>query len=272
MVSRAYCFTLNNYTEDEVSSIVGLGNYNYLVFGREVGESGTPHLQGFIYYTNNRSLRVVRRDIPRAHFELKKGTFAQAIDYCKKDGNVSEHGRRPSDPHEKGEDQREKWKSILGKAKEGDEAWLEEHYPDVYFKHLPLFRSHRKFDVGVLDYIDTPHEWWYGDTGTGKSKLLNEMFPDAYPKNVSKWWCSYKGEDVVHIEEWPTGINDIMVHHLKKWVDRYKFLAEYKGGAFVIRPKKVIVTSNFSIEQCFLNPSDCAPIKRRFKSIHFAHL
>jgi len=67
-------------------------------------------------------------------------------------------------------------------------------------------------------------------------------------------------------------MNDIMVHHLKKWVDRYKFLAETKGSSMIIRPEKVIVISNFSIEECFSNPMDVAPLKRRFKIIHFAHL
>jgi hypothetical protein len=47
----AWCFTLNNYTTDELeflsSSILGSGEYNYII-GKEIGESGTPHLQGYI--------------------------------------------------------------------------------------------------------------------------------------------------------------------------------------------------------------------------------
>lgn len=274
MSGRAFCFTLNNYTDEDIARIKNLGNYRYVVYGKEVGESGTPHLQGFIYYYSNRSLRALIRDIPRAHFELKRGTFTQAIEYCKKDGDFVEVGSKPFDQHEKGDKSKEKWSAIMEKAKVGDEKWLLEQYPDVYFKHLGCFRSHRVFDLTTMDYSDaeTPHEWWYGDTGTGKSRMLDSAYPDAYPKNVSKWWCSYKGEETVHIEEWPLGLGDIMVHHLKKWVDRYKFLAEYKGGSFVIRPKKIIVTSNFSLEQCFPNAADLGPLRRRFKVIHFAHL
>lgn len=274
MTSRSFCFTLNNYTEEDIVNIKDLGNFKYLIFGKEVGESGTPHLQGFVYYLTNRSLRAVKKDIPRAHFEVKKGTFKQAIDYCKKDDNYCEVGVAPIDAVEKGDKQRVKWAMIMEKARVGDEDWLLENHPDIYFNQLHNFRSHRVFDLKTLVYHDkdTPHEWWHGETGTGKSKLLHENYPNAYPKNISKWWCGYRGEDVVYIEEWPLGLNDIMIHHMKKWVDRYKFLAEIKGGSMIIRPKKVIVLSNFSLEQCFPNKCDLDPLKRRFKIIHFAHL
>lgn len=274
MTSRAFCFTLNNYTDEDIVSIRGLGNFKYIVFGKEVGDSGTPHLQGFIYYLQNRSLRALKRDIPRAHFEVKKGTFAQAIEYCKKDKDFVELGVKPIDAVDKGAAQKEKWKMIMDKARKGDEEWLLDNYPDIYFNQLSNFRQHRVFDLSILNYSDndTPHEWWYGDTGTGKSKTLHANFPDAYPKNISKWWCGYRGEDVVYIEEWPLGMSDIMVHHVKKWVDRFKFLAEVKGGSMIIRPKKVIVLSNFKLEECFPNVADLEPLRRRFKLIHFAHL
>lgn len=56
---RNWCFTLNNYTESEVDSIpdsigrpFGKGSEpNAIVFvgvAEEVGESGTPHLQGYL--------------------------------------------------------------------------------------------------------------------------------------------------------------------------------------------------------------------------------
>ena len=49
--ARAYCFTLNNYTEEEYNKIIAT-NYDYIVVGKEVGENGTPHLQGFIHHVN----------------------------------------------------------------------------------------------------------------------------------------------------------------------------------------------------------------------------
>jgi Putative viral replication protein len=47
---QKFCFTLNNYTEDEFKKIgeYMLKNAVYGIVGREIGELGTPHLQGYI--------------------------------------------------------------------------------------------------------------------------------------------------------------------------------------------------------------------------------
>jgi len=65
--ARSYCFTLNNYTEEEYNEVVGtLKNYQYTAIGTEVGESGTPHLQGFVYEPNKIAWNTLKRLMPRA--------------------------------------------------------------------------------------------------------------------------------------------------------------------------------------------------------------
>ena len=39
-----------------------------------------------------------------------------------------------------------------------------------------------------------------------------------------------------------------------------------------IRPKRIIITSNYNIEDCFENPQDVEAIKRRFKVYRFLRL
>ena len=45
-------FTLNNYTEYDKSFLNDL-ECNYIVYGEEIGEQGTPHLQGFVTFKNS---------------------------------------------------------------------------------------------------------------------------------------------------------------------------------------------------------------------------
>ena len=83
---RNFCFTHNNYTdtslEDEISC-------KYLVYGREVGESGTPHLQGFISFECARTLSAAIKSLPGCHVEVARNVPA-AMEYCKKDGAYTE--------------------------------------------------------------------------------------------------------------------------------------------------------------------------------------
>lgn len=94
---RRYVFTINNYTDEDINRLSNLDDrVDYLVFGRETGESGTPHLQGFVIFS--RSLRFDKaKELlgDRAHLEVARGLSIQASDYCKKDGDFKEIGSLP---------------------------------------------------------------------------------------------------------------------------------------------------------------------------------
>lgn len=92
--SPNWCFTLNNYVPDDEQILRDLfedGSATYLVFGREIGESGTPHLQGFIAFSKKHRFQGVTRMIPRAHLSRARMPH-EAAEYCKKDGDYEEFG------------------------------------------------------------------------------------------------------------------------------------------------------------------------------------
>jgi len=80
--SRNWCFTLNNYTSDDIDTVTQVENAKY-IFQEETGENGTPHLQGLLCFENAHTLASVKKILPRAHFEVCKNKHA-SINYCKK--------------------------------------------------------------------------------------------------------------------------------------------------------------------------------------------
>lgn len=95
--SKNWCFTINNYTEETVERLLSLQSIAaYLIFGREVGEQGTPHLQGFVSFPSRKGLQTVSGYLGGAHCSIAKYISA-SIKYCKKEGNFTEIGEPPGD-------------------------------------------------------------------------------------------------------------------------------------------------------------------------------
>lgn len=85
-----WCFTLNNYEEDfnyEEYFLKKEHKIRRLVFGKEVGEQGTPHLQGYVEFNRNVRFKHCKSVLPGAHWEVAKGTALENYEYCSKDEN-----------------------------------------------------------------------------------------------------------------------------------------------------------------------------------------
>lgn len=79
---KTWTITLNNYTEEEEKHLKSLKK-SYLFYGKEIGDEGTPHLQGFITFNNNHRLSSLKKINPRIHWEYTTHKEA-AINYCNK--------------------------------------------------------------------------------------------------------------------------------------------------------------------------------------------
>lgn len=268
-----WCFTLNNYTEDEVASIQGL-DVKYVIYGKEVGESGTPHLQGYVNLSRTQKLSYVTKMIPRAHWTPCNGTPQQNIDYCSKQGDVWTKGVAPKQRMETGGKEggkrtRETWEKTLELAKNGT---LEEIEPELQIKYYSTLRAIKK------DYGKRPADlevdsgwkgilWIVGPPGCGKSKYVRDTWkPDEiYDKSLNKWWDSYGGEKIALLDDFGKA-HGVLGEHIKRWGDRYSFPAEIKGGKIDIRPERVVVTSNYFPHEIWeeeKDPALLAAIMRR---------
>lgn len=258
-----FTFTHNNYQDTSLED--GL-DCRYIVYGKEVGASGTPHLQGTVVFPSQRTLSSVIKKLPGCHVEVCKALQA-SIAYCKKEGDWTERGSPPMSSKEKGECEEARWMGYRLAAEAGDFDKIPEK---IRFEKPRLLEFHRTQALKrrKLEDTTTQHLWYWGESGSGKSRKARSDHPGAYLKACNKWWDGYLDHPVVLIEDFDKR-HDVLVHHIKIWGDRYPFPAEIKGGQLDIRPELVIITSNYHPRDIWTDPSDLEPIMRRFKTIEF---
>lgn len=258
--SSRWCFTLNNYE--------GYPEFacTYMIYGKEIGENGTPHLQGYCVFAKVKRLSAVKKLLPTAHWEIARGTTDDNVNYCSKEGDFVEVGERPKSRKEVGEDNKARWADVIRAAKEGT---CEEEYPKefvCYNATITRLNNTLVADIPVYEGI-----WAHGPPGTGKSRWARETYPNHYKKMANRWWDGYEGEEEVILDDFSHKHAKGLGYYLKIWCDHGAFRAEFKGGSRVIRPKVFVVTSNYTIQQLFgEDPDEAQAVQRRFSNHYFA--
>lgn len=152
---KRWVFTLNNYTNEEEAALAALfegDDVQYGIYGRETGDSGTPHLQGYVAFNEQHTFNQAKTKLGnRVHLELSRGTPKEASDYCKKDGDYNEYGSLPTQTNSK----KGKYELLV--------EWIQEinaaNGPrptdaEIAVKFPGLFGSNYR---GVIKLIDTLH-------------------------------------------------------------------------------------------------------------------
>lgn len=238
---RNFCFTLNHPTTEDIQRVQAL-DCSYLIYGKEIGDSGTLHLQGYCELGKQVRFNTIKAQIPRAHIEKRRGTAKQASDYCRKEdkhpyikGTISRPGTRTDIAQ------------LYTDVKEGKTDYeLQESNPSAYcryYRGLTRMRfnhqrhQHRKFQpVDVTVY--------YGAAGTGKTRKVYEEHPDVFSLAQTSgqiWWDGYEGQDTILIDDF---YGWIKYGTLLKLLDGYPFSLQTKGGHTWKAWKRVYITSN----------------------------
>lgn len=253
--NKRFCITLNNYTDYETEQIYTQLRIcsDYFIIGKEVGEEGTSHLQGyFCLSARSRLLTIKNKLCPRLHIEVARGTPSSNRAYCSKDGDYIEEGIIPGDNNNTRKSRDEtaiEFRSAIELGRLGISGFIDSNPGAYMFSGHNLLRN----ALSAAELIERPEihvEWIYGRPGIGKSRGAHARFPSAYIKDPrTKWWNNYLLEKECIIDDFgPQGID---INHLLRWFDRYKCYVETKGGYVPLHVIKFVITSNFTPQQVF---------------------
>lgn len=244
--------TINNPVKgDELHKWLG-DKAKYFVYQLEMGENKTKHIQGYVIFKGNQRLAGLKKLHPRAHWEVRRGTHEQALEYCTKDDT------RIKEPVIWGEPPAQGKRSDLLAMKETIDANPAIKMEEVFDKH---FSTALRYSAHIKEYIalKAPKRTWktevtvcWGPPGTGKTRMCHAVSPNAYIKDATcKWWDNYDGVADVIIDDFYGGIQHTTMLAL---LDRYPCQVECKGGVINFAPRRLFITSNKKYTEWYGRP------------------
>jgi hypothetical protein len=270
--ARRWCFTLNNYTQQDIDRINGLSNddrVRYCVIGAEVAASGTPHLQGYIELRQSVRIGGIKGIIGRqdVHVEKAGGTALQASEYCKKEGNVvGEFGVLGGS-----QGSRTDLSAVQEAIRSGS------NLVDLAREHFPAFVKYSRGLQAAMCLLTPPRSWrtqcvWlWGPTGSGKSRRAARESEALCPGSVCwlpdqslKWFDGYCGHKGIVLDDF-TGTAELAF--LLRLLDRYPLKVPVKGGFQEFVGRIVWITSNYSPSACYGGRLQFAALERRIDEV-----
>lgn len=256
---KTWCYTLNNYTESDILQFKSL-TCNRHRCCKEIGENGTPHLQGLITFKRSYNLKSLKKLNPKVHWEPAKTTDAE--NYCTKGEIIidifrSNQGKR-SDLH----------MAINTLLNEGIIETAERHPEQIVKYHKGLEKLLFLRNLKDKPFKEITVIVIYGPPGSGKSRYCRETDPNLYnvpePRSDQMWFDGYLGQECILLDDF---YGWYKYHTLLQLLDGYPMLLPIKGGFTHKNWSKVYITSNQHPDLWYPNIPDRSALNRRLTTI-----
>jgi hypothetical protein len=268
--SRRWAFTLNNYTESHCGILEDAftqKKVSYVIFAKETGASGTPHLQGYLELEKKKTLGGLKTllGITTIHLSIAKGSAAENMTYCSKENPPAVFGT----PMKQGN------RTDLDQVKEmlkSGAPMLEVAELDFtnYVRYKRGFEGYQKLVQESVTF-DPPKVYvHWGVAGAGKTRKVYDTHPleSIWAWGGGQWFDGYDLHEVALFDDFDG--SDISYRLLLRVLDRYPIRVPVKGGFVAWRPKVIYLTSNLSPQEWY-NLADNSALLRRLTTVtHFS--
>lgn len=252
MTNRQWLFTENNPTGLIDWNYVDKSNHiRYAVYQMEVGEEGTPHLQGYVEFKRTVRLSYCKKLLARAHWEPRRGSRDEARAYCMKDETRVDGPYEYGTWNAEGQGNRTDMVQLKDDIVAGKPLqYILENHPGSAIRYRNNIRAFLAEQVKPRSWKTEVHIL-YGPTGTGKTRYVMDTYPDVFIKqNDTKWWDGYDKHETVLLDEF---YGWIPFHWLLRLLDRGPVKVEVKNGQVEFVPKRIFITSNARPDHWYKN-------------------
>lgn len=237
-----------------------------IVVAEEHHKDGDRHLHAYVEFKERRRRQTEAFDIEGHHGNVQG--CRRTLDWIK---YISKEDKEPFAEGIDLEAAKNKKASKLSVARASKLTYTELRKmvrPEMLQRTLAGLQLDKLLTAQVEDLEKPCGIWLCGPPGVGKSHDIRKYAAEnkiaVYIKGHNKWWDGYSGEDIVLLDDIHPDQSGWITTFLKIWADAYKFNAETKGGTMCIRPKWIVVTSNFGPDDFAKQDTDGQAIRRRF--------
>lgn len=258
MASRSWCFTINNYTEADITAIEGLLDLsNVLYAAKEQGDNGTPHIQGYITWAKTRRLAALKKFLPRAHWERAKGRKKDNYNYIIEVDSTKHPTKTQGEVlfnHDNtNQGKRSDLELAIDTLQERGVAAVAEDHPVEFVKYSKGLTALWTASFSHREHRNPPTVYWlYGASGTGKTRSVFDAFEtsEVYMWNrTDKWFDGYQQQRVLLFDELRP--NNCHFSNLLGFLDRYPINLPIKGGFIPLNSPILVITSCYSPRDCY---------------------
>lgn len=146
--ARNYCFTWNNYTDEDIKRIEDSAKctwFQYCIYGKEICPStGTPHLQGYLQLKTKKSITAMKKAYGNTpHWEVARGSLEDNEYYCQKDKDYTELGQKKKSASQRGS---EPWEAIRKMIADGEDYdimydTIADAYPSMAGRYMHAIKT-----------------------------------------------------------------------------------------------------------------------------------
>lgn len=266
--SRKWLLTFNNPEKYDFShenikaALSSIKSLDYWCMCDEIGKEGTYHTHLFMYRNNPMRFQMIKNKFPAAHIDYCRGSTQDNRDYVRKEGKhkdtdkaetnlkntFEEYGECPIEEQGKRNDLTQ----LYGMIKDGLSNYEIMENDAAYMMQLDKIEHCRQVireEQFKNTFRELTVEYWFGDTGQGKTRTVMEHFGYENVYRVTNYrypFDGYHGQDVIIFEEFH---DSFKIQDMLTYLDGYPLYLPCRYNNKVACYTKVYILSNVSLDE-----------------------